>query len=126
MDREEYIYYQFMKTVTQDEFISLDESGLILILEDRLGLSDDKMDEIMGWIEEGKNAPVPEEEIERLKHDTSNHIYELKVYEKIMKEALEDERIEKEEKDLLFMLTEIMNVSEVERSEIYDRIKESR
>ncbi|MFO8050958.1 MAG: hypothetical protein R6V01_04585 [Thermoplasmatota archaeon] len=125
MNREEYIYYQFMKKVTEDEFISLDESGLILILEERLGLSDDKMDEIMGWIQEGKEPPLDENEMEALKRDTSNHIYELKVYEDILEEALTDERIEKEEKDLILMLTDIMNVSEEERTEIYDRIKES-
>ncbi|MEA3559802.1 MAG: hypothetical protein U9R75_11165 [Candidatus Thermoplasmatota archaeon] len=125
MDREEYIYYQFMKKVTEDEYISLDESGLILILEDRLGLSDDRMDEIMEWVEKRKKPPLSEEGMEELKNDTSNHLYELKVYERILEESLKDEKIEKDEKNLLFMLTEIMNVSEEERGTIYNRIKGS-
>jgi len=122
MDREEYIYYTFMKKVTKDGYISLDESGLILILEDKLGLSDDKMDEIMGWIED-EGLPVSEEEMDAIANDTSNHIYELSVYESILREALKDEAIEREEKDLLMALTSIMNVSKEERSKIYDHIK---
>jgi hypothetical protein len=123
MNREEYIYYTFMKKVTEDGYISLDESGLILILEDKLGLSDDKMDEIMGWIEEGDTSALKGVDMEELANDTSNHIYELSVYESILKEALEDEAIEREEKDLILSLTKIMNVSEEERSNIYDHIK---
>ncbi|MFW3145369.1 MAG: hypothetical protein ACMUIE_00980 [Thermoplasmatota archaeon] len=126
MNREDYIYYQFMKKVTEDEFISLDESGLILILEDRLGLSDDRMDEIMGWIEEEKEPPVGKEKLDRLKNDTSNHDYELRIYELILAEALRDVKIERDEKDLLMMLTKIMNVTEEERQDIYSRIKESK
>jgi hypothetical protein len=123
MNREEYIYYTFMKKVTEDKYISLDESGLILILEDKLGLSDDKMDEIMGWIEEGNPSELEGVNMEELANDTSNHIYELSVYEAILKEALQDEAIEREEKDLILTLTKIMNVSEEERSKIYDHIR---
>lgn len=123
MNREEHIYYTFMKKVTEDKYISLDESGLILILEDKLGLSDDKMDEIMGWIEEGDPSDLEGVDLEDLANDTSNHIYELSVYEAILKEALQDEAIEREEKDLILTLTKIMNVSEEERSKIYDHIR---
>jgi len=122
MNREEYIYYAFMKKVTKDGYISLDESGLILILEDKLGLSDDKMDEIMGWIED-EEVPISEDEMEAISEDDSNHLYELTIYESILKEALKDVSIEREEKDLLMALTSIMNVSEEERSKIYDHIK---
>ncbi|MGA1820057.1 MAG: hypothetical protein ACMUHU_03510 [Thermoplasmatota archaeon] len=122
MNREEYIYYAFMKKVTKDGFISLDESGLILILEDKLGLSDDKMDEIMGWIED-EEAPVSGKELDSVADDTSNHLYELNIYESILKEALMDVSIERDEKELLMALTSIMNVTEEERSKIYDHIK---
>lgn len=121
MDREEYIYYTFMKKVTEDGYISLDESGLILILEDKLGLSDDRMDEVMGWIEEG-SCPVDDEEIRVLAVDTSNHLHEISIYESILKEALEDEAIHRDEKDLIIALGSIMNISEEERSNIYDRL----
>ena len=107
MNREEYIYYTFMKKVTEDKYISLDESGLILILEDKLGLSDDKMDEIMGWVEDGDTTRFDDKEMEELANDSSNHIYELSVYEAILKEALQDEAIEREEKDLILTLTKI-------------------
>ncbi|MGA1847868.1 MAG: hypothetical protein ACMUHB_00885 [Thermoplasmatota archaeon] len=123
MNRDEYIYYAFMKKVTEDGFISLDESGLILILEDKLGLSDDKMDEIMGMIESDEDSELDQEELETLKNDASNHLYELRVYEAILKEALADEAIEREEKDLIISLTKIMNVTEEERSTVYDRIR---
>jgi hypothetical protein len=123
MNREEYIYYTFMKKVTEDEYISLDESGLILILEDKLGLTDDRMDDIMGWIEEGETSHISKGELEVLGKDTSNHIYELSIYESILKEALKDEAIEREEKDLILTLTRIMNISEEERTKIYDHIK---
>jgi len=125
MNRDEYIYYAFMKKVTEDSFISLDESGLILILEDKLGLSDDKMDEIMGLIESGDNSSIDRNELEALKNDLSNHLYELRVYEAILSEALADEAIEKEEKELIRSLTDIMNVNEEERSRIYDNIRSS-
>ena len=58
-----------------------------------------------------------------MKDDTSNHLYELSIYESILKEALKDEAIEREEKDLIMSLTSIMNVTEDERSKIYDNIK---
>ncbi|MBN1391043.1 MAG: hypothetical protein JXA22_10430 [Candidatus Thermoplasmatota archaeon] len=121
MNREEYIYYTFMKKVTEDDFISLDESGLILILEDKLGLSDDRMDEIMGWIEEG-GSPLDDEGTRTLANDTSNHLQELSIYESILREALKDEAVHRDEKDLIIALTSIMNISEEERSKIYDSI----
>ena len=123
MNREEYIYYTFMKKVTEDKYISLDESGLILILEDKLGLTDDRMDDIMGWIEEGDQNHISEGELEVLSNDNSNHLYELSIYESILKEALKDEAIEREEMDLILTLTSIMNISKEERSKIYDHIK---
>jgi hypothetical protein len=123
MNREEYIYYSFMKKVTEDGYISLDESGLILILDDKLGLSDDKMDDIMGWIEEEDPADLKDVDLDALAADTSNHLYELSIFESILKEALKDESIEKEEKQLILTLTKMMNISEEERSKIYDNIK---
>jgi hypothetical protein len=125
MNREEYIYYTFMKKVTEDGYISLDESGLILILEDKLGLSDDKMDEIVGWIQSGDTDALQGVDLEALKNDDTNHVYELRIYEDILKEALKDESIEKEETDLLVTLTDVMNVSKEERDRIYDSIKAS-
>lgn len=123
MKREEYIYYAFMKSATKDEFISLDESGLILILEDNLGLSDDTMDEIMGLIEDGAEPDVTKEEIDEMMNDDSNHPYELKIYRKILKETVMDETIGKDEFSLMAVLTDLMKISKHERKEIYDHIK---
>ncbi len=116
MKREEYIYYTFMKKVTEDGFISLDESGLVLIMEDKLGISDDVMDEIIGWIESDNTSALDGIDLEALKNDVSNHIYELSIYKAILKEALEDERIEKEETALLVARTDIMNISKEARA----------
>ena len=77
----------------------------------------------VGWIEEGDPSELENIDMDELANDTSNHIYELSVYEAILKEALQDEAIEREEKDLLMELTKIMNVSEEERSKIYDHIR---
>ncbi|MGA1822747.1 MAG: hypothetical protein ACMUIG_09485 [Thermoplasmatota archaeon] len=123
MKREEYIYYAFMKRATQDKYISLDESGLILILEDNLGLSDDKMDEIMGMIEEGIEPDLTQEEIDEIIDDMSNHPYEVKIYGKILKEAVMDETIGKDEFSLMAVLTDLLKISKHERKEIYDHIK---
>ena len=123
MKREEYIYYAFMKSATKDEFISLDESGLILILEDNLGLSDDTMDEIMGLIEDGAELDVTKEEIDEMMNDTSNHPYELKIYGKILKETVMDETIGKDEFSLMAVLTDLLKISKHERKDIYDHIK---
>ncbi len=122
MDRKEYIYYSFMKRVVSDGFISLDESGLIMILEERLGLSDDAMDEIMGMIEEGEE-PDPKE-LEMLSQDTSDHDVEKDIYERVLKEACQDEDIHQDELEVLDGLANIMNISEGERRSIYEEVRE--
>jgi hypothetical protein len=121
MDRKEYIYYSFMKRVVSDGFISLDESGLIMILEERLGLSDDAMDEIMGMIEEGEE-PDPDE-IEALSEDTKDHDIEKDIYERVLKEACEDEDIHEDELDVLDNLADIMKITEEERRSIYEEVR---
>jgi hypothetical protein len=121
MDRKEYIYHSFMKEVVADGFISLDESGLIMILEERLGLSDDQMDEIMGMIEDGEE--LDKKEIEGLSSDMSDHLMELDVYERVLKEACEDEDIHEDELSSLENLAMIMGISEDERKQIYGKVR---
>ena len=124
MERDEYIYYRFMKDATDDDYISLDESGLILVLEDKLGLSDDKMDEIVGMIQEGKGPNINDEELEEIKNDQSNHIYEKKVYKDVLEEALMDEDIKKDEFTLMNTLSTVMNITREEKEEIYRDVKD--
>ena len=124
MNREEYIYYCFMKKTTEDGYISLDESGLILILEDRLGLSDDSMDNVMTLVEEGGEPDLTPEELDTIKNDMSNHIYEVVTYKEVLKEAVTDESIKKDEFDLLETLRTISSVEQEERMKIYEQVKE--
>ncbi len=124
MNREEYIYYCFMKKATEDGYISLDESGLILILEDRLGLSDDSMDNVMTLVEEGGEPDLTPEELDTIKNDMSNHIYEVVTYKEVLKEAVTDESIKKDEFDLLETLRTISSVEQEERMKIYEQVKE--
>ncbi len=124
MDREEYIYYSFMKKATEDGYISLDESGLILILEDRLGLSDDSMDDVMALVEEGGEPDMTPEELDAIKNDRSNHIYEVDTYKEVLKEAVTDENIKKDEFDLLETLRTISSVEQEERMKVYEQVKE--
>jgi hypothetical protein len=121
VDRKEYIYYSFMKRVVSDGFISLDESGLIMILEERLSLSDDTMDEIMGMIEDGEE-PDPSE-MKRLSSDLSDHEIEKDIYERVLKEACEDDDIHQDELKSLDDLAGIMGISEQERREIYSDVR---
>ena len=121
MDRKEYIYYSFMKKIVADGFISLDESGLIMILEERLGLSDDQMDELMGMIEEKEE--LDEEEMKRLSTDDSDHLMDKDIYERVLKEAHGDKNIHKDELDALSELAKIMNISEEERKTIYENVR---
>jgi hypothetical protein len=122
MDRKEYIYYSFMKKVVSDGFISLDESGLIMILEERLGLSDDAMDEIMGMIEDGEEPD--QQELRKLSDETSDHLVEKDIYERVLREACEDEDIHEGELEALDNLAEIMKITEEERRSIYEEVRE--
>ena len=124
MNREEYIYYSFMMKATEDGYISLDESGLILILEDRLGLSDDSMDDVMALVEEGGEPDMTPEELDAIINDRSNHIYEVDTYKEILKEAVIDENIKKDEFDLLETLRTISSVEQEERMKVYEQVKE--
>ena len=123
MNRPEYIYYRTMRKATEDDFISLDESSLILIIEDMLGLSDDTMDDIMGLVEEGRSPDMTEDEIVALDADRSNHLYEVGIYEKVLREALQDEAIDSEELSLLGDLGGIIGITEDERKTIYEKIQ---
>lgn len=120
MNRKEYIYFRFMKKVVEDDYISLDESGLIMILEERLGLSDDQMDELMGMIQDKEHPD--EEEMKILSSDYSDHMMEKDVYERVLKEASHDEKITDRELEILEELANIMGVTIEERQVIYDRI----
>ncbi len=113
-----------MKKATEDGYISLDESGLILILEDRLGLSDDSMDDVMALVEEGGEPDMTPEELDAIKNDRSNHIYEVDTYKEILKEAVIDENIKKDEFDLLETLRTISSVEQEERMKVYEQVKE--
>ncbi len=124
MKREEYIYFCFMKKATEDGYISLDESGLILILEDRLGLSDDSMDDVMALVEEGGEPDLTPEELDAIKNDMSNHIYEVVTYKEVLKEAVIDENIKRDEFDLLETLRTISSVEQEERMKVYEQVKE--
>ncbi len=124
MNREEYIYYSFMKKATEDGYISLDESGLILILEDRLGLSDDSMDDVMALVEEGGEPGLTPEELDAIKKDMSNHTYEVETYKEVLKEAVIDENIKRDEFDLLETLRMISSVEQEERMKVYGQVKE--
>ncbi|RLF68300.1 MAG: hypothetical protein DRN57_04460 [Thermoplasmata archaeon] len=121
MNRKEYIYYAFMKKIVSDGYISLDESSLIMILEERLGLSDDVMDEITGMIQDGVE-PDPSE-LDKLSNDLSDHLEEVSIYEHVLKEACRDEEVNEDELDALEELAGILGISEEERRKIYENVR---
>ncbi|HHD16501.1 MAG TPA: hypothetical protein ENK47_07310 [Euryarchaeota archaeon] len=121
MNRKEYIYYAFLKKIVSDGYISLDESSLIMILEERLGLSDDVMDEITGMIQDGVE-PDPSE-LDKLSNDLSDHLEEVSIYEHVLKEACRDEEVNEDELDALEELAGILGISEEERRKIYENVR---
>lgn len=121
MNRKEYIYYAFLKKIVSDGYISLDESSLIMILEERLGLSDDVMDEITGMIQDGVE-PDPSE-LDELSNDFSDHLEEVSIYEHVLKEACKDEEVNEDELDALEELAGILGISEEERRKIYENVR---
>jgi uncharacterized tellurite resistance protein B-like protein len=124
MDRKDYIYYSVMKKATQDEFISLEESELIMVLEEKLGLTDDRMDDIMEYIYEGKPIPLTAEEEQAILSDRSNHPFELEMYHEVLHVALADKDIEKEEGEILRTLEAILGVTVEERTDLVARVKD--
>ena len=55
---------------------------------------------------------------------TSDHDVEKDIYERVLKEACQDEDIHQDELDVLDGLAIIMNISEGERRSIYEEVKE--
>ncbi|MDG6226165.1 MAG: hypothetical protein QCI82_11730 [Candidatus Thermoplasmatota archaeon] len=123
MDRKEYIYYSVMRKATENDFISLDEGGLIMILEEKLGLDDDRMDDIMEYIYEKRPIPLTEEQEMALREDRSEHAYDMEMYRAVLVQALENERITEAERPILEALEEIFGISEDERKEMISQVK---
>jgi len=123
MDRKEYIYHQVMKEASADEFISLEESSLIMVLEERLGLTDDSMDDVMEFIYENKELPLTEEEEAALARDRSDRPFEMEVYHEVLHEALRSKEITKEEGAILRSLEKVIGVTSEERERLVARVR---
>jgi hypothetical protein len=124
MDRNDYIYYSVMKKATEDEFISLEESDLIIILEEKLGLTDDRMDVLMEFIYDDKPPFTTNDEERAIREDRSNHPYELELYHAVLHAALLSKEITKEEGELLRTLESLIGVSRDERQALVDEVKD--
>jgi len=124
MDRNDYIYYSVMKKATEDEFISLEESDLIIVLEEKLGLTDDRMDDVMEFIYDDKPIPLRPDEERAIREDRSNHPYELEIYHEVLHAALINRGVDKVEGEILKVLEDVLGIAKEERNAIVAQVKD--
>ena len=123
MDRREYVYHAVMKKATENDFISLDEGGLIMILEEKLGLDDDRMDDVMEYIYENRPIPLTPEEERAYREDRSEHDFDKDIYRAVLVQAFENERITEAERPILEVLEELFGITREERKEMISQVK---
>ena len=109
------VYFYMVRAALADNEITAEESAILKVARDKLGLSDSDHMDAKKILEQGTDLPGKEEPVA--------HDYALKVYEKAVTAALEDNQITKDEWSLLNVLRITLVVGDEEHSEILNRLK---
>ena len=116
------IYMAVMEKAVEDGYLSLDEGNILDIMIAELDLNQETVDAMIDHFDKVKAFEVTEEDLKTLEDPGIGEKY-ASTFKAIVKEALKDEQITREEFALINTFREITNIAKNDRQRIYNEVR---
>jgi hypothetical protein len=123
MNRESYIYMMVVQKVLEDNILTLDESNLLDIITQNFNIDQETIDTVMTHFDGDKKIIITDEDRKNLEHQTDFE-KERKIFKTVLLQALDDEKITKDELEILKVLRDLFYITKDVREQIYLEVRE--
>jgi hypothetical protein len=123
MNRESYIYMMVVQKVLEDNILTLDESNLLDIITQNFNIDQETIDTVMTHFDGDKKIIISDEDRKNLEHQT-DFDKERKIFKNVLLQALDDEKITKDELEILKVLRDLFYITKDVREQIYLEVRE--
>ncbi len=123
IDRQTYIYYVVVQKALEDNILTLDESDLLDIITQNFSIGQEIVDKVTSHFDGENKFEVTPEQIAQFKAD-ADFENDRKCFKNVLIQALADEKITKDELEIIKVLRDLLDISEEVRAAIYTEVRE--
>lgn len=122
MNRDAYIYMQVVQKILEDNLLTLDESELLDIITQNLNIEKDTVEAVTAHFAHEARIEITEEQIAQFGSQTEPK-RDKKIFKNVLIQALADEKITKDELEIIKVLLDLLHISKEDRDNIYKEVK---
>ncbi len=123
LNDKELIYYMMMEQALEDNYLSMDEGNILDIITAKMDIPSDSVKMIIAHFKGKEKIHVDNIDYSLLDNKKLAGKYRS-TFKAIVKEALKDEQITRDEFALINALRDIIGISQDERQAIYNEVRE--
>jgi uncharacterized tellurite resistance protein B-like protein len=122
MNRDVYIYMQVVNKILEDNILTLDESELLDIITQNLDVDKDTVDAVTAHYAGEAKIELTEDQIAQFQTHTEPK-RDKKIFKSVLIQALADEKITKDELEIIKVLLDLLHIGKEDRDNIYKEVK---
>jgi len=107
----------------QDKILTLDESDLLDIITQNLKITQETIDLVTAHFDGDAKIEVTPEQAENFRSE-ADPAKDKEIFKNVLIQALADEKISKDELEIIKALTDLLNIQKDARTQIYSDVKE--
>jgi len=122
MNRDAYIYMQVVHKILEDNILTLDESELLDIITQNLDVDKDTVDGVTAHFAGEARIELTEAQIAQFGSQTEPK-RDKRIFKSVLIQALADEKITKDELEIIKVLLDLLHIGKEDRDNIYKEVK---
>ena len=123
INRETYIYFVVVEKALEDKILTLDESDLLDIITENFNISQNTIDTVTAHFDGESKIEITPEQVQQFKSE-ADFEKDREVFKNVLIQALADEKITKDELEIIKSLRDLLDIGEETRAQIYQEVRE--
>lgn len=123
LNRETYIYFIVVKKALEDNILTLDESDLLDIIVENFSIGQGTIDTVTTHFDGENKIEITDEQVAEF-NAQADFEKDRECFKNVLIQALADEKITKDELEIIKVLRDILNIHEETRVKIYQEVRE--
>lgn len=112
-----------VKKALEDNVLTLDESDLLDIITDNFNINQETIDLVTGHFDGSEKVEITEDQIAQFRKD-ADFAKDREVFKNVLIQALADEKITRDELEIIKALRDLLNIEQDTREEIYAEVRD--
>jgi uncharacterized tellurite resistance protein B-like protein len=123
INRETFIYFVVVEKALEDNILTLDESDLLDIITENFNINQNTIDTVTAHFDGESKIEITPEQVQKFKAE-ANFDKDREVFKNVLIQALADEKITKDELEIIKSLRDLLDIGEETRAQIYQEVRE--